>query len=146
MLTNGCATLYNRWEEADGERCVRTVLPAVFWENALEGGFAGRRYSKKGQELLSAVRVLIPGTAVSGERAYLPPKAWRLLEPQERAAYFTFQIGDLLVFGDCPYRWDPQTPIRRDGQHPADSAGGCAVGVFPLGAGGGLGCQTRIRL
>ena len=112
MLTNGCATLYNRWEEADGERCVRTVLPAVFWENALEGGFAGRRYSKKGQELLSAVRVLIPGTAVSGERAYLPPKAWRLLEPQERAAYFTCQIGDLLVFGDCPYRWDPQTPLR----------------------------------
>lgn len=112
MLTNGCATLYNRWEEADGERCVRAVLPAVFWENALEGGFAGRRYSKKGQELLSAVRILIPGAAAPVDKDYLPPKACRELDSREREKYFTFQIGDLLVFGDCPYRWNPQKPLR----------------------------------
>lgn len=112
MLTNGCATLYNRWEEKDGERCIRTVLPAVFWENALEGGFAGRRYSKKGQELLSAVRILIPGAAAYGGKAYLLPKVWQGLDSREREQFFTFQIGDLLVFGDCPYRWDPQTPLR----------------------------------
>ena len=46
MLTNGCATLYNRWEEEDAEQCIRTVLPAVFWQGEAQGGFTGRRYSK----------------------------------------------------------------------------------------------------
>lgn len=112
MLTNGCATLYNRWEENDTERCIRTVLPAVFWENAVEGGFAGRRYSKQGQEFLTTVRVLVPDTAILEGRKYLPPKSWQILDLQEKEKYFTLQIGDVLVFGECPYLWSPQNPLR----------------------------------
>ena len=78
MLTNGCATLYNRWEEEDAEQCIRTVLPAVFWQGEAQGGFTGRRYSKKGKE----------------------------------ARYNAFQIGDVLVRGDCPFIWSEQNPLR----------------------------------
>lgn len=127
MLTNGCATLYNRWEGPDGEGCVRTVLPAVFWENALEGGFAGRRYSKKGQELLSSVRILIPSAALIGGKVYLPPKSWRALGLREREDSFTFQIGDLLVFGDCPYQWNPQNPLRELVRQHDETASVCSI-------------------
>ncbi|MDD3193910.1 MAG: hypothetical protein PHE47_08750 [Oscillospiraceae bacterium] len=112
MLTNGCATLYNRWEENGAERCSRVLLPAVFWESAEEGGFAGRRYSKKGQESLCTVRVLVPGGKLPAGRTYLPPKQWRALPAAEKEIYFTFQIGDVLAAGNCPFQWGEQNPLR----------------------------------
>lgn len=112
MLTNGSATLYNRWEESGEERCIRTILPAVFWQGAAEGGFAGRRYSKKGKESLYSVLVIVPGDRLPLERGYLPARQWLALSETEKERFFTFQIGDVLVWGDCPFEWGLQNPLR----------------------------------
>lgn len=97
MLTNGCATLYNRWEEEDAEQCIRTVLPAVFWQGEAQGGFTGRRYSKKGKEARYNALILVPGDRLPADRSYLPPRQWLALPKEEKKQFFTFQIGDVLV-------------------------------------------------
>ena len=112
MLINGCATLYNWWEENGEERCIRTVLPAVFWQGGAKGGFAGRRYSKKGKESLYNVLVLVPGDRLPEGRSYLPPRQWLALSDTEKERFITFQIGDVLVWGECPFLWSPQNPLR----------------------------------
>lgn len=112
MLTNGCATLYNRWEEEDAEQCIRTVLPAVFWQGEAQGGFTGRRYSKKGKEARYNALILVPGDRLPADRSYLPPRQWLALPKEEKKQFFTFQIGDVLVRGDCPFIWSEQNPLR----------------------------------
>ena len=84
MLTNGCATLYNRWEEEDAEQCIRTVLPAVFWQGEAQGGFTGRRYSKKGKEARYNALILVPGDRLPADRSYLPPRQWLALPKEEK--------------------------------------------------------------
>ena len=89
MLTNGCATLYNRWEEEDAEQCIRTVLPAVFWQGEAQGGFTGRRYSKKGKEARYNALILVPGDRLPADRSYLPPRQWLALPKEEKEQFFT---------------------------------------------------------
>lgn len=120
MLTNGYAILYNRWEENGREQLHKTVLPAVFWQGQEEGGFAGRRYSKKGQEFLAQCLVLIPQEGLPKDKSFLPPQKWLLLPTEDKERFFTFQIGDLLVRGEGLPEQDGQDSlepqVRRSGQ------------------------------
>ncbi len=111
MLINGSATLYNRYKTGESAGFARTFLPEVLWEEVTEGGFSGRRYSKKGEEELCKTYVLIPKDGIK-EKNYVGQSEWKNLLDAQRAGCFTFQIGDLIVQGNCPYEYGANTPLR----------------------------------
>ena len=89
--------------------------------------------------------VIVPGDRLPLERGYLPARQWLALSETEKERFFTFQIGDVLVWGDCPFEWGLQNPLRNlAGQYDGvtslkvSSAGGNPEWVFPLGTGRNL--------
>ena len=145
MLTNGCATLYNRWEEEDAEQCIRTVLPAVFWQGEAQGGFTGRRYSKKGKEARYNALILVPGDRLPADRSYLPPRQWLALPKEEKKAVFYLSNRRCVGEGRLPLYLERAksitgtgSDIRSFGQSADHPEGGEARRIFSLGVGGSL--------
>ena len=111
MMVNSSAVILNRWEKEGQAHWFSTKLFGVFWSSAEEGGYPGRQYSNKGLEEKNRAKVLVP--AVAAEKEYVAPSRWQSLSEEEKEKVFTFQVGDILLFGDEVAAKEPEMLLRQ---------------------------------
>ncbi len=102
MFTNTSATIYIKRKTGE---YLRTVLDAVFWNES-----QGTRYSQDGRHSQDGLFCAIP-FSVKTEKTYALSKEWEQMNLEDAKKSWTLKPGDLIVKGDCPYMYGPESPI-----------------------------------
>lgn len=96
MLTNTDITLYNKFfDKAD--KCIkykRSYLKGVNYRVRDSVSVSGKGVSAKNE-----VVIYIPFSIYAGEKKYLKPKKYEVLDELEKENYFTLNNGDIVVNG-----------------------------------------------
>lgn len=104
MYTNTSATIYNKRKTGE---YLRTVLDSVFWNES-----QGTRYGQDGRHGQDGLFCAIPFSVETG-KTYTLPKEWDRIELEDAKKSWTLKPGDLIVKGECPYKYGPESPISQ---------------------------------
>ena len=100
MISNGSITIYNVINNRGIQEYHRTTIKKVFWQEKQ----ASNRI-KSGVQEADHILALIP-VINEFEREYIGPKEFVALE--DKSKHFTFQNGDLIVYGEVNEDIDPK--------------------------------------
>lgn len=113
MLNNTNITLYNKYTDKSTlkEFFKRTVIKGL--NNGFSAEWQGQKIASlstaetgSGKGVLNvadAINVYISFNSDFSSKTYIEPKAWNRLSDLERDKYFTFQLGDRIVKGECDF-------------------------------------------
>lgn len=93
MLEETC-TIYNKYQDGEQDRWIRTVVKGVFWDG-VQGAVLRRTGVVGGDSAL----VIIPIQADTDGKEYLAPSLWARAE--DKSTCWTIRPGDSIVRGEC---------------------------------------------
>ena len=116
MKTNCSITLYNKsTSKATGkEEYKKTIIKRAMWQDKQLAAVSATESGKGALNSADIFNIYIPLSNNNfGDKQYIEPHAWLLLADTERDNYFTFQMLDFVVKGECGFEFNTTNPITR---------------------------------
>lgn len=111
MLTETTITLYNKYKTVTGDKYKKTIIKkdsaktGSTWQGQKIATVSNTESGKGMLNMADSINIRIPLSNNFEGKSYIEPKAWSKLLETDRDNYFTIQIGDKVVKGECSYEF-----------------------------------------
>ena len=111
MLTETTITLYNKYKTATGDKYKKTIIrkdsrnTGATWQGQKIATVSNTESGKGMLNMADSINIRIPLNNNFEGKSYIDAKAWLKLLETDRDKYFTLQIGDKVVKGECSYEF-----------------------------------------